>query len=827
VTVFSPFGNTISEVRTALTLSGKTAAIDYDIFHKDTLEETIRTTLEYDATDHLICLKEAVGTDEEVSTRKSYDIYGRCVEETHPSGTLIQHSYDGKGRLIRKKSSDETVDFSFSYTFHDLVEKAYDHIEKTETRRTYDGFGHMVKEVQSNGLRVHYEYSSEGRLEKITLPDHSEVHYHYDGGALSQAERINGSSSYSFCITKRSASGMVLETEAPFSLGPISYAYDRMGRPISKTHALCSDTRTYDLLGRTTVRSIDGVQETFQYDDLSQLISDNGRPRSYDSYYRLREKEGETLSVTRRQQCTALGKKHFSYDKDGRRIKDGLARLEYDALGHLRSYRKEGMCETYEYDGFSRRMKKKSEGTEALYLWVGLHEVGTFTPTGSCLSFRMVAEGVGTEGEATLAVELEGTPYCALSDLSGNIRALLSSSGEVVHTAHYSSFDRIETTGISCPWGFFSKRHDELTGYVHFLHRLYDPTTSSFITQDPLGLEGGPNLYAYVKNNPLSLFDLLGLWDNETSWGSNDLGSASSAQGCDYGSYGCSNNSWDNGSSWGSNNLSSEGYSCSFYDSVCGPPTSPPEGAGAFAVGGGLISVYAGTFYPTDCFSSRYGHDFQSCFRAGQPNEKGIVYALIFDNGINTTKHEAIGTSNQMRAIEESKDKKPYCDVMNMYIETHGIVIDVFRAIMSFFCVTDLDKRIADLYEGLIKEAQKFQASTGNTVVFDNALHSRGGVNFANVRSELLRRNPSYQDFLGQTVTFGSTVTFEGSCNYWAKGDPVPAMNPFNIPNLFLYQEDIRTIDYSWQSPQRAHAMLGPAYLQAFSEFIDHRSEGL
>lgn len=827
VTVFSPFGNKISEVRTSLTLLGKPSLIDHDVFYKGTLEESIRTLLEYDSNGRLTSMKEAVGTEEEVSTCKSYDAYGRCVEETHPSGIRIHQSYDGKGRLGRKTSSDGTIDISFSYTFHDLVEKAYDHVAKTETRRSYDGLGHMTKEVQSNGLKVRYDYSPEGRLETITLPDHSEVRYRYEGGVLHEAARMNGSSSYSFGITKRSSSGMILEAETPFSLGTLSYSYDRMGRPLSKTHASCSDTRTYDLLGRTTVRSIDGREETFQYDDLSQLISDNGRSRSYDSYYRLREKEGERLSVTRRQQCTALGKKRFSYDIDGRRIKDGSAHLKYDALGRLKSYTKEGLRETYDYDAFSRRMNRKAGDTEELYLWVGLHEVGTFSPDGSCLSFRMLAEGVGTEGEATLAVELDGTPYCALSDLSGNIRVLLSASGEAVHTASYSSFDRLETTGIACPWGFSSKRHDENTGYIHFLHRLYDPNTSSFLTQDPLGLEGGVNLYAYVKNNPLSLFDLFGLyaWDNGSSWGNNDLGSgyAPSYEPCGGEAF---DHSWDSGASWGSNNLTSESYSRSYSAAIFGPPDTPPSGAGTFLVGPSLTPVYAGTYYPSDFFSPTYGHNFMEMFRNAVSGR-----IAVFTAGVDTTKYGAIVDTNFMRSVvlfEEKRIKQPlFGDVANFYIETKGWPLDFLRAWRSFEHITPYQIRAANSYEKVLKAAQQYETATHTTIELVNFVHSRGGIDFSNVYKELVRRDADYARFFGETVSFGSTKTFQGGYNYWAKGDVVPALNPYNIPNLILHHEDIHVVDYPCQSPLDAHEILGPAYRQAFREYIHQKAEGL
>jgi uncharacterized protein RhaS with RHS repeats len=39
----------------------------------------------------------------------------------------------------------------------------------------------------------------------------------------------------------------------------------------------------------------------------------------------------------------------------------------------------------------------------------------------------------------------------------------------------------------------------------------YDPQTGRFLTQDPIGLAGGVNLYAYAGNNPVSYSDPYGL----------------------------------------------------------------------------------------------------------------------------------------------------------------------------------------------------------------------------------------------------------------------------------------------------------------------------
>ena len=44
-------------------------------------------------------------------------------------------------------------------------------------------------------------------------------------------------------------------------------------------------------------------------------------------------------------------------------------------------------------------------------------------------------------------------------------------------------------------------------------HRYYDPGAGRFLNRDPLGMEGGVNVYAYCTNNPVNRTDPLGLWE--------------------------------------------------------------------------------------------------------------------------------------------------------------------------------------------------------------------------------------------------------------------------------------------------------------------------
>ncbi|CAB1074023.1 Rhs-family protein [Olavius algarvensis Delta 1 endosymbiont] len=58
--------------------------------------------------------------------------------------------------------------------------------------------------------------------------------------------------------------------------------------------------------------------------------------------------------------------------------------------------------------------------------------------------------------------------------------------------------------------------YDEETGLHYNYHRYYDPKTGRYLTPDPIGLEGGINLYPYVENDPINWIDPYGLFVDST-----------------------------------------------------------------------------------------------------------------------------------------------------------------------------------------------------------------------------------------------------------------------------------------------------------------------
>jgi RHS repeat-associated protein len=68
------------------------------------------------------------------------------------------------------------------------------------------------------------------------------------------------------------------------------------------------------------------------------------------------------------------------------------------------------------------------------------------------------------------------------------------------------------------PFRFQGQQFDEETGLHYNRFRYYDPGVGRFVSQDPIGLLGGSNLFAYAPN-PLGWIDPLGLANKENKPG--------------------------------------------------------------------------------------------------------------------------------------------------------------------------------------------------------------------------------------------------------------------------------------------------------------------
>lgn len=161
----------------------------------------------------------------------------------------------------------------------------------------------------------------------------------------------------------------------------------------------------------------------------------------------------------------------------------------------------------YTYDSMGR-MLTRDDGTDLTQFtwddeWNCIKEV-----TGESETVYHIPEG------QILSFTRDGVTYQAHADALGSIRMITDESGDVVARHEFYLWGRAISTAenptlAGFPMRFIGAlgvRFDELTGLYYMRARWQDPTIQRFVSRDPIGINGGQNLYTYCANVP-SLFN--------------------------------------------------------------------------------------------------------------------------------------------------------------------------------------------------------------------------------------------------------------------------------------------------------------------------------
>jgi RHS repeat-associated protein len=193
-------------------------------------------------------------------------------------------------------------------------------------------------------------------------------------------------------------------------------------------------------------------------------------------------------------------KLEFSYDSMHRRIRKKV--LSWDAT--MGSY--QVVKDTKQlYDGWNLLLELDGLNADQIvhsYVW-GLDLSGNLEDAG----------GVG--GLLAMQDVVNGVTQLPCYDGNGNVVAYLdASSGVTVAEYEYSPFGEVlRSTGVTATFGFSTKYADAETGLVYYGYRYYAPETGKWLSRDPIGEEGGVNLYGFVSNNGVNRVDVHGLSD--------------------------------------------------------------------------------------------------------------------------------------------------------------------------------------------------------------------------------------------------------------------------------------------------------------------------
>jgi RHS repeat-associated protein len=205
---------------------------------------------------------------------------------------------------------------------------------------------------------------------------------------------------------------------------------------------------------------------------------------------------------------TVLG---IAIDANGNTLTDAQGRsFTWDFENRLTQVVNPGVGTTsFRYDPFGRRIQKSGPLGTTNYLYDGDNLVEEVDSTGNSLT--SYAQGPGLD-RPLAEFRSSATSYYE-ADALGSLTSLSSSSGTIAKTYTYDSFGKLvgSTGGLANPFQYTGRESDVETGLHFYRARYYDNAVGRFLSEDPIGFNGGNDFYAYVQNNPLIWTDPLGL----------------------------------------------------------------------------------------------------------------------------------------------------------------------------------------------------------------------------------------------------------------------------------------------------------------------------
>ena len=417
----------------------------------------------------------------------------------------------------------------------------------------YDAIGNRQKTANSltlpvadnytaNALNQYTSFSSvasydlSGNITRKALPNGTATQSTFDALSrkLTETTRTAGGGLISSFDYSQATAGYPSSYDKVGSLLKIAEFYGRAdvkARTVTNTHdhTYRLATETAAEVGGTTVTS------TYGYDKnnnrTSKIVTGGSNPGTWTSVY------GTTADGYNSNQLKTVTNGGV------------LTTFQYDPNGN-RSTKQVGgaMVQGYVFD-FENRLITLADLTKGSFGYtydhrtrrVGRDELGgTGVPAASVkisfsggLSVQEYTAGTGTPNVETIRGSdygggIGGVLYTIRSgarsynayNSRGDVVSKTDGGGSITWQSSYEAFGtRTQEQGTTADRQKANTKDEDPTGLLNEGMRYRDLETGVFLTRDPMGFVDGPNVYTYVRQNPWTKFDPLGLWETGSYWG--------------------------------------------------------------------------------------------------------------------------------------------------------------------------------------------------------------------------------------------------------------------------------------------------------------------
>jgi RHS repeat-associated protein len=450
---------------------------------------------------------------EEHSLTKNFDALGRLLSISNAIGNVTSFAYDPAGNPVRRiDGKGEETDYQYD-SMNRLTNVVHESVWKVSfaygangnllhqqspiatQQFSYDSMNRLTNSVlQVSGFEfpVSNRYDPNGNRTNIVYPGGKSIGYSYDEGNRLSSVDLSAFGLTSFTFFYDCASRLT-NTVYPNGISG-AFGYDLRNQVTNfvhgafVNHAITREARGYktrqDIYAGLVPAFSNAVQQTRAHNDADQLLSAGTGEYSYDANGNL-SNEGM-----------------YEWDYNNRLVDAGGTEYLYDGSG-ARVGRIEGGATNFFVLDYRSQLKVPLAETDAeghitrYYIWSshGLLAHLDVTDNGSQITVNAVRY------------------YHA--DEQGSILALTDENGTVTDQFAYSPYGQVlgRTGSTDTPYQWLGALavRNEGDGLYYMLNRYYSADQRRFISTDPLGVDGGLNLYAYGNLNPLFYADPEGL----------------------------------------------------------------------------------------------------------------------------------------------------------------------------------------------------------------------------------------------------------------------------------------------------------------------------
>jgi RHS repeat-associated protein len=523
----------------------------------------------YDAADQLIQVRNGVGTSlERAEATYSYTSTGKREYTIDGNGNRAQFIYDGHDRLSQWIFPSTTRAASFNDSTQSAALSSAGSANTADFEQySYDNQGNRTSLRKRDGKVLTYQYDGLNRMTLKIVPDQAgfdsyyttgDVYYGYDAEGHMTFARFNSTTGQGITNSYNGFGELASSTsDLGGTARTLSYLYDADGNRIRLTHPdgnyfwtqfdgldrpynffwhTTSDwwleTITYDSLGRRGSANRGNTPISYAYDGASRLsglgydfagtTNDLSTTLAYNPASDIKtETRSNSLfswngavSVNRGyttnglNQYTTAGPASFAYDPNGNLTSDGTNSYAYDPENRL--VWDGGTSTSLFYDPLGRLWKINAGTGNTQFLYDGDELAAEYDGSGNLLKRYHFGPGTDEPDFVDLGGLNCSATYFLHADHEGSIIAATGCGNNVTSI---NSYDEYGIPGAH-NWGRFQYTGQQWIpelGMYYYKARFYSPTLGRFMQTDPVGYDGGINMYEYALDNPINQSDATGL----------------------------------------------------------------------------------------------------------------------------------------------------------------------------------------------------------------------------------------------------------------------------------------------------------------------------